>query len=174
MTKGKASGPNRDYQKLAHDIIQQLQSEQHLVPYKDDGVDIPFDMAGTTVTFDAVLRSPDGKLVVVECKRYKNRRIQQRDLFAFWGEAEWLRRTKGVPVDGIFVSRYKFQEGAHRAAAGLGIRLAICEQNQSVDNCVIAFQRLNDDKTRNQDFVARITSNIKHSVTVSAEVNPKT
>ena len=87
MSKGKAYGIYWDYQKLCHDIVRELQTDEHLVPYERDGIDIAFSLCGTTVTFDAVLKNLLGDLVVIECKRYEKKRIDWNppELLYHWG-----------------------------------------------------------------------------------------
>jgi hypothetical protein len=138
MAKGKATGVNREYQKLAHDIVQQLEGKVW-VPYSDDGVDIAFPLFGTMVTFDAVLKAARGDLIVIECKRYADRYIEQHDIFALWAEIECLHRTLNVPVQGIFVTKHKYRIGAIKVAHALNIQLTECAQDQSTSNYVINY-----------------------------------
>jgi hypothetical protein len=145
MPGGKAHGPNRAYQKLCHDLIQELQSRECLTPYANDGVDIPFEICGTEVTFDAVLKRPNGDLVVIESKRWASE-ITQALLFAFWGELEWLRRTIGVNVDGIFMTKTRYESGAIKTATHMGIKVALCEQDQTMREFLVSFLRFDPDK----------------------------
>ncbi|MFN8457917.1 MAG: hypothetical protein U0401_25250 [Anaerolineae bacterium] len=133
MPKGKAQGIDRVYQELCLDIVRELQSDYKLVPYERDGIDITFPLCETEVTFDAVLKDNKGNLVVIESKRYKSKAIEQRDVFAFWSQIEWLQRSLRVAVNGIMVTGSNYRIGAIKAAGHLGISVAVCEPGQTLD-----------------------------------------
>jgi len=67
MTGGKAHGANRQYQVACRDVLtfRNLQ----LVPWLEDGIDVPFNLPDTCWTFDVGLRDPLGTLRVAECRR---------------------------------------------------------------------------------------------------------
>jgi hypothetical protein len=131
----------RDYQQLCHDIIQRIQGTENALPYRDKGVDIDFSIANTSVTFDAVLKTANGKIIVIESKRYEKQPIEQRDVFALWGEMDWLRRTLNTEVEGLFITKSTYRIGAIKAATALGIRVAVCEAEQNVQQFLITFHR---------------------------------
>lgn len=136
---GKAYGSNLAYQKLCRDIIQKSKLKDNLVPYKGNGIDVPLRIGGTEVTFDVVFKNSQGKLVVIECKRWKNP-IKQNELFAFAGLVECLRKELGVSVAGIFVTKTGYQIGAIKYATNMGIDVAVCDQNQSVKHFAIIYK----------------------------------
>jgi Restriction endonuclease len=162
MSKGKAYGINWDYQKLCHDIIRELQAQQQLTPYKDNGVDVSFSICGTGVTFDAALTDREGDLVVIECKRYKKEtKIEQRDVFAFWAEIEWLRRTLNVGVNGIFITGSGYRIGAIKAATALGIEVMVCEPDQTSKGFLLSYHHYDP-------VYGKTTGAIIHAVTAIA------
>jgi len=67
MAAGKARGENRTYQVFCRDVLQTLSSHGGFVPYEGDGIDVPFDMGGTTWTLDVALKDSEGNIVVAEC-----------------------------------------------------------------------------------------------------------
>lgn len=69
MIGGKAHGQNRQYQVECRDVL--VYRNPSLVPFSDDGIDVPFELPDTTWTFDVALRNADG-LVVAECRRTVN------------------------------------------------------------------------------------------------------
>ena len=139
MAKGKAYGEDRAYQKLCHDIIRRLQLQDDLVPYEGDGIDVPFRICGTVVSFDVALQNPQGNLVVLECRRWKYP-IKQEALFAFCAKVECLRKDLEVEVAGIFVTRSRYQLGAVKVATQMGISAAVCDQDQSQQEFVILYK----------------------------------
>jgi hypothetical protein len=67
MTGGKAHGANRQYQVACRDVL--TSQDPDLVPWLEDGIDLPFDLPDTGWTFDVALRDPSGALVVAEYRR---------------------------------------------------------------------------------------------------------
>ena len=170
MTKGKAYGENLVYQKLCRDIIRQLQLQDDLVPYAGDGIDVPFRICGTEVTFDVALQNPQGKLVVVECRR-RDAPTKQEAIFAFWGKVDWLRKALGVEVAGIFVTRHRYQIGAVRAATKMGIDVAVCDQVQSPQEFIISYKHYDPQQEAViQNVKAQFAGSIRPTGSVSATV----
>src|SRR4051812_44365499 len=105
---GQAHGLDRAYQELAREIVRQFQDEAGLVPYTGDGIDVPFSICGTEVRFDVALKDSTGRLLVIECKRWKGK-VKQGDIFKFAQEVECLRQDLSVEVSGIFVTHKDYQ-----------------------------------------------------------------
>lgn len=128
MAKGKAYGKPLVYQKLCRNVIRQLQLQNNLVPYSGDGIDVPFQICGTEVSFDIALKDSQGRVTVAECRRRKNP-TKQEDLFAFLAKVEHLRKELVAEVAGIFITKSHFQIGAVKSATKMGIDVVICDQN---------------------------------------------
>ena len=165
MPSGQASGPDRVYEKLCHDIIQYLQASKGLVPYERDGVDVAFPLYGVNVTFDAMLRDGQKRqFLAIECKRYgKNSPIKLRDVYAFWGEVEalraYLRRSlenAEVEVQGVFITRSRYQKGAIKTALALDIEIYTCEQDQSSQAFAITRFRLGPSNLVAKDVIIKV------------------
>lgn len=130
MGRGKAQGADRDYQVLARDIVQIISREEGLVPYEGDGVDVPFEMGGSTWTLDIALKKPDdSKIVVGECRRWASP-IEQEHVAAFAYKVELLRESTGKEVAGFYFTKQHFRVGAVKAAAKPGIKVITCKQDQ--------------------------------------------
>jgi len=170
MAKGKAYGADRAYQELCRDIIRHLQFQDDLVPYSGDGIDIPFQICGTDVTFDVALKDPQGKLVVVECKRWKYP-IKRKEIAAFAFDVECLRKDFEVEVAGIFVTKSRYQSGAIKMATRVGVDVAVCDQNQSPQEFVISYKRYDPQREAIiQNVKAQLTGSIRPSGALSAMV----
>jgi len=147
MAKGKSYGVNRTYQQLCQAIIRELRSEENLIPYSGDGIDVSIPVCGTNVSFDVALTSSRGKLVVVECRRWEAA-IKQEALFAFLGKVLCLRKELEVEVEGIFVTRKNYQKGAIKIATAMDIKIAVCEQDQPSDEFIISFKQYDPQQAR--------------------------
>src|SRR2546425_8985432 len=109
MGVGKAHGEDRCYQVLARDIIETISREERLAPYGGDGVDVPFEMGGSTWTLDIALKSSDdSKIVVGECRRWA-KPIKQEHIAAFAYKVELLRKVTGKEVAGFYFTKKHFQ-----------------------------------------------------------------
>lgn len=173
MPGGKAHGPNRDYQLLCQQIILQLRSQENLVPYAGDGIDVPIACAGTVVTFDIALKKPHGDLVVVECKRW-NSSVEQGKLFEFWGKVELLRLAFGVDVAGIFMTKTDFQSGAENAALSpaMAIEIAVCDEQipENYDIVFKGYSHVREEVLKRLAAGRSIESSIPHSATVGFSI----
>jgi len=168
MSSGKAHGENRDYQILGRSIVQVLNRQEGLIPYEGDGIDVPFKMGGTTWTLDIALKSCDGsKIVVGECRRWAYS-IEQEHIAAFAYKVELLRKHSGKEVAGIYLTKTRYRIGAVKAAAGAGIEIAICGQDQSPENFVLSYQRYDPKReARFQNVFAHITETARATDSVS-------
>lgn len=173
MAKGKAYGDNLAYQKLCCDIIRQVQRQDNLVPYSGDGIDVPFQICGTEVSLDVALKNPQGEVVVVECRRWKEP-IKQESLFAFLAKVEGLRKALGVGVAGIFVTKSRYQRGAVKLATEMDITVAVCDQDQSPQEFIISYKRYDPKREAViQNVKAHLTGSIRPSGSLSAIVARK-
>jgi hypothetical protein len=160
MTSGKAHGENREYQVLARNILQTL-AGQGLVPYSDDGIDVPFEMGGTTWTLDVALKDSEGNIVVAECKRWQEP-IKQGHIAEFAYKVELLREETDKRVAGVFFTRTKYQIGAVKAAPYRGVKVAICNQDQSLQQYTLSFQKYDPTRAKRlQEALAYLTGAIQ-------------
>ena len=144
MASGKAHGENRAYQVLARNILQTL-SARNLFPYKDDGIDVPLEMGGTTWIIDIALKDSKGNIVVAECRRWRAP-IKQEHVAAFAYKVELLRKCTGSSVAGLYFTKSKYQRGAIKAAAGAGIEVAVCSQDQSLHQFFLSYHMYDLDR----------------------------
>jgi len=173
MAQGKAYGKDRAYQKLCRDIIQHLQHQYDLTPYSGDGIDVPFHVCGTDITFDVVLkdRHRQDRLVVVECKRWKQP-IKRREIAAFAKDVECLRKDLNVEVAGIFVTASRYQFGAIKMASDLEIEVAVCDQYQSPQEFVIVYKHYDSQREAIiQDIHTCLTSSVQLFGTLSTALH---
>ena len=138
MTGGKAHGQNRQYQVECRDVL--VYRNPSLVPFSDDGVDVPFELPDTTWTFDVALHNADGGLVVAECRRTVNA-VKQGDVGEFAYKVELLRKAQGVPVAGIFITKTTHQSGAVRVGEFNGIQTAVLTEGSIPPGFTITFLR---------------------------------
>jgi hypothetical protein len=170
MAAGRAHGQNRDYQVFCRNILQILSDRGGLLPYEDDGIDVSFEMGGTTWTLDIALRDSEGKIVVAECKRWQDP-IKQEHIAAFAYKVELLRKQTGGNVAGIFFTKTKYQIGAVKAAAGAGIEVAVCDQDQSLQQFVLSYQKYDPEReARLQKVLAYLTGSVRPKGSLKARV----
>jgi hypothetical protein len=140
--KGKASGTARTYQEFCRDVVSWLHEAGGLTPCAGDGIDVPFALAGTEITFDVAVKDERGRVVVAECKRWNVKRpVQQRDLFAFMYGVEELRKVLGVEVGALFITSSDFQVGAVKTATHKRVQVATCGADQALPDFVVVFKR---------------------------------
>jgi hypothetical protein len=130
--------------------------DETLVPWQGDGIDVPFVLPDTKWTFDIALRSPDGGLVVAECRRTTSA-VKQEDIAAFAYKVETLRRALQLPVAGIFLTKTDHQFGAVRVAQFNGITLAVLPQGSAPPGVSIIFFRYDAEReAKLRDFVIHV------------------
>jgi hypothetical protein len=151
MPAGKAQGENLAYQVLCRDIIQELRKQEELFPYKDDGIDVPIDMGGTKWYIDVILENSQGELTIVECKKWAST-MKQGDIAAFAYIKILLSEKTQKTVKGLYFThegtikgkkQRPYQIGAIEAATFAGIKIGVCEPNQSLTNFGVYFQTYN-------------------------------
>lgn len=111
MGAGKATGAAREYQELCRDILMRRFGG---TPYSGDGLDVPFEAAGTTFHMDVALNGGGlhaGSLVLVECRKTKSKQ-KQNALAAFAFEVESIREVAQRPVAAFFMTEIDPQLGA--------------------------------------------------------------
>jgi len=163
MAKGKAYGKPLEYQRLCRDVIRQLQIQNNLVPYSGDGVDVPFQICGTDVSFDIALKDSQGRLTVAECRKRKEP-TKQEALFTFLAKVEHLRKELGTEVAGIFITKSRYQIGAVKLATEMDIDVVICDQNHTPQNFIISYKRYDSKREAViQDIKAQLTANSQSS-----------
>ena len=122
MTQGRAQGQDRAYQVHCRDLLQYRNPE--FAPYSGDGIDVPFDVGGTTWTIGVALKDSDGALLVAECRRRKAA-AKQEEIAAFAYKVEVLRRDLGAVVCGAFLTKCAPQLGAVKVGQFEGITVAV-------------------------------------------------
>lgn len=141
MTGGKARGANRVYEEFCRDVLRK--NDPALVPAAGDGVDVPFDAAGSTWSFDVALQVPSVRLVVAECRR-RTGSVKQEDLAAFAFRVDRLRQALGLPVAGVFFAKSRYQVGAVRAAQFEGISMAVVADGETIgEGFAVQYHRWN-------------------------------
>ena len=109
--------------------------------YSPSPVDVPFDAAGSTWSFDVALHVPSVRLVVAECRRRKEA-VKQEDLAGFAFRVDRLRQALGLPVAGVFFAKRHYQVGAVRAAQFEGISMAVVADGETIgDGFAVQYHR---------------------------------
>src|SRR6266700_2407896 len=139
MTKGKATGEAREYQQHCRDVL--IAREPQLEPYSGDGIDVEFDLGGTTWSIYVALRhKQNGNVVIAECRR-RNDAVQQEDLGAFAYKTELLRKSLSVPVAAFFIAKAAIQIGAVKASEFAEIWMALLDADATPPAFTIDFHR---------------------------------
>ena len=171
MAAGKAYGENRDYQLLCRDILQHINEATSLFPYEDDGIDVKFShLGGTNITFDIALKDSIGNFVVAECRRRMDP-VKQEAMFAFAHKVELLRKQTGRMVAGVFFAKHNYQIGSVKHADWSGIQVVILNQNQSVQNFVLIYQKYDSQREKRlQEGIVSVTEEIAVKGSLSLQV----
>lgn len=129
--------------------------------YEDDGIDVKFsNLGGTDITFDISLQDSTGNLVVAECRRQKNP-VKQESMFAFARKVELLRKQMKRKVAGVFFAKHNYQIGSVKHAGCSGIQVVILNQNQSVQNFALVFQKYDSQRQKSlQEATVNVTEEI--------------
>ena len=139
-----ATGSDRQYQESCRDLLIQL--DPRLYPQNSDGIDIPVqNICGTTVTFDILLRSPEGEIVAAECKRWESS-VPQGPLFEFATKCEGLREALGSPVAGIFLAKKSVQQGLLKVASNMGVQVIVLPEASSDPGFYFRFEEYDVDR----------------------------
>lgn len=83
-------------------------------PYSGDGIDVPFDAAGSTFNIDVALNGGglcDGKIVLAHCRQTTSAQKQEQ-IASFAFQAEKIRAATGQPVAAFFMVSTDPQVGA--------------------------------------------------------------
>lgn len=136
MASGQAHGENRRYQEFCRDALRRLRPE--IEYYSGDGIDVPFEVGGTTWTIDIALKTPRGQVIVAECRR-RTEPLKQDAVAAFAHKVELLRKGLGLQVAGLIFTKRHAQLGAVKACTWEGIQLAVCEQEQPLNAFSLVF-----------------------------------
>ena len=156
MGRGKAHGANRDYQVRCRDVL--VHRDPELAPFADDGIDVPFDIGGSTWTLDVALRKADGSLIVAEARR-KTAPVKQEELAAFAYKVELLRKHFRVPVAGFFITKTAHQVGAVKAGEFAAISMVVLSQDAAPPGFSMVFHRYSAKREqRYREFVYHVGS----------------
>jgi hypothetical protein len=162
MAAGKSHGQDRRYQELCRDVLLAAKSENHLIPYDGDGIDVKFSqIGGSEITFDIVLKDSSKRLVVAECRRYWYA-VKQEAIFAFARKVELLRSHTEQEVAGIFFARKRFQIGAIKHGNWSDIGVAVLDQNQSTLNFALVYQKYSFERHKKlQEGFIHLTAEVR-------------
>jgi hypothetical protein len=154
MTSGRAYGHNRRYQVACRDVL--VFRSRDLRPWRGDGIDVLFELDDTRWTIDVALRSPEGHLVVAECRRTVGP-TKQEAVAAFAYKVERLREALRLPVAGVFFTKAAHQLGAVRVGQFAGIQLVILGEAEVPPGFSIAFLRYDPERERKcRDIVVHV------------------
>ncbi len=145
MAGGKAHGPDRQYQLACRDVL--IFRNPGLTPWSDDGIDVPFELPDTLWTIDVALRDSAGALVVAECRRTAGA-VKQEDVAAFAYKVELLRKTRAIPVAGVFITKRDHQIGAIKVSQFNGIQAAILDEGSMPPGFDITFLRYDPEREK--------------------------
>lgn len=136
MTKGAA----REYQLLCRDVLQRRFGGR---PLSGDGVDVPFEAAGTTFAVDVALTSPYNAaegLVLAECRNTASAQ-KQDDVAAFAFKVEKIRAATGEPVAAFFMTKTEPQSGAIKLEADVVALSVVVVCGTELADARVAFLR---------------------------------
>jgi hypothetical protein len=154
MSGGKAHGKNRQYQEACRNVL--TFRNPKLTPWEGDGIDVPFELPDTQWTFDIALRDDVGALVVAECRRTTGP-TKQEDLAAFAYKVELLRKSLGIAVAGIFITKTRHQIGAIKVGQFSGIDLALLDEGAEPPGFKITFLRYDQKREKSyRDIVLHV------------------
>jgi hypothetical protein len=120
-----------------------------LVSHTGDGIDVSFQLGVQPPTFDVALRHADGRLVVAECKRYRNQRIKPGWVKQFAYDVERLRASQVTEVAAFFFTSSDYQLGALKTAFEPGIRMVLFAPDQAAHGLVYSYLRYDPERARN-------------------------
>lgn len=168
MPAGKSYGENREYQVQAKDIL--ILRNPLLEPLIEDGIDVLFDIAGTTVYMDIALKDSQNRIVVGECKNTSSS-VEQTELFAFAYKVEEIRKATNKEVAGIFFVKSVFQIGAVKMATYSGIEIIECKPNQSLDSFVVSYLHFDVNRQRQiREAQAHLSGTVNMSGNLTVKV----
>ena len=144
-TQGKAHGQDRAYQSHCRDVLQY--HNPGFSPYSGDGIDVRFDVGGTTWTIDVALKNSSDALLVAECRRREDP-TKQEAIAAFAHKVELLRREFGVPVGGAFFCKSSPQLGAVKHGQFEGITIAELLEGNISEGFSIAFHHYDREREK--------------------------
>lgn len=149
----------RQYQVLCRDFLQR----RHLAgaPYNGDGIDVPFEAAGTTWHMDIALQGLGenaGGILLAECRRTQAPQ-QQSDVGAFAYQVEKIREALGIPVAGVFMVMSEPQIGALKVVAADAGLSAVLLDGLELDDAKVAFLRYDAGRERRlHDYIVFLKS----------------
>lgn len=129
MPGGKAHGVDREYQVMCRDICLQRTHGRFQPYHGSDGIDVAFDVGGTTWHFDVVLEAPAGDLLVAECKRWTDA-VPQKEVAVIAHTVELLRKESGLAISGLLFAKTSVQEGALKHAAHEAVEVVVADEGQ--------------------------------------------
>jgi len=147
MGAGKATGKDREYQVSCRDLLLTQYESKGIRPYEGDGIDVPFEVGGTSRTIDVALIDQEGKIVLAECRRrMSNTKLMDIDAFAH--RVELIRKHPDRQVAGVFFTKKQFQIGAVRSGAWEGIDVIVCGEGQTLQNFVLVYQLYDSEREK--------------------------
>ena len=171
MPAGEATGLAREYQVQCRDLLlQRIGSLGPLKPYAGDGIDVPIKLGHPTHKFDVALRSPDGRLVVGECKRWSDS-VPQGQLAEFVHWVGELRRIASTEVAAFFFASMDPQLGLLQTAIEPNVRVVVYVPDQEPSSVAFSFVRFDPvAEARVKDAFAHLTATASMTASVSSVV----
>jgi hypothetical protein len=112
-----APGP-LEYQRFCRQLIEFMRREEGWQPYEGDGIDVPIEVKGTTVTFDIALASPDRRRILLgECKAWAGA-LEQDHIFTLFGKITAVARETDRTVEAVLFASSGFDPGFMRPPRG--------------------------------------------------------
>ncbi len=137
MKSNQSTKEYRIYEELGVGITRRVDPYTKGVPYSGNGQNIKIPVWDASITFDGVLRMPDGKLIVIEAKCLtRPGSVSQEVVFGFQKRIECLRLTQSCDVEGVLFTSTGYQLGALKFATRFGIRM-LCAEAGQVANCSV-------------------------------------
>lgn len=145
MSAGQSHGHNRQYQESCRNVL--TFRNPNLTPWAGDGIDVPFELPDTRWTFDVALRDDAGDLVVAECRRTIGP-TKQEDIAAFAYKVELLRKSLGIAVAGVFMTKTHHQTGAVKVGQFNGIDVVLLDEGAEPPGFTMTFLRYDQEREK--------------------------
>ncbi len=145
MSAGQSHGHNRQYQESCRNVL--TFKNPNLTPWAGDGIDVTFELPDTRWTLDIALRDDAGDLVVAECRRRIDP-TKQGDIAAFAYKVELLRKSLGITVAGVFMTKRHYQIGAVKVGQFKGIDVVLLDEGAEPPGFNMTFLRYDQERAK--------------------------
>jgi hypothetical protein len=144
MSRGRAHGRNRRYQKECRDVL--MFRNPGFKPCEDNGIDVRFEL-DTETWFDIALCDGADRLLVAECKRWDGR-VDPDAVRAFTHKVRMVRKILNRRVSGVLFAKTGHNRGTIKAGSFNGIEIAILEEGVAPPGFNITFLRYDRERER--------------------------